>query len=196
VVFCRNVLIYLNPQSLQRFLELLDAWLPPDGYLFLASTESLWQVTDRFGLVRVGDAFVYRSARHSVPADQALPRPSRELGPRPPSVRPSPDLALLLAEGEAALTDGNVGVAVEAFRKACYVDLGNPIPHYHLGFALDAAGRRADATRAYTAARRALQRSDTTGEEAYLEGYSAGALAGFLDRRLGGHPSAFQDMYC
>ncbi|MCU1450274.1 MAG: protein methyltransferase FrzF, partial [Acidimicrobiales bacterium] len=61
VVFCRNVLIYFGRDEVVALLERLSAWLPPGGYLFLGYSESLWQVTDRFLPVRIGDAFIYRS---------------------------------------------------------------------------------------------------------------------------------------
>ena len=60
VVFCRNVLIYFRQEEVVSLLERLARWLPPGGWLFLGYSESLWQVTDRFTLVRLGDAFVYR----------------------------------------------------------------------------------------------------------------------------------------
>jgi chemotaxis protein methyltransferase CheR len=34
--------------------------MPEGAWLFLGFSESLWQVTDRFQLIRIGDSFVYR----------------------------------------------------------------------------------------------------------------------------------------
>ena len=45
------------------FLERLARWLRPGAWLFLGYSESLWQVTDAFDLVRLGDAFAYRRRR-------------------------------------------------------------------------------------------------------------------------------------
>jgi chemotaxis methyl-accepting protein methylase len=60
VVFCRNVLIYFEQREVLAFIEQLARWLAPDAWLFLGYSESLWQVTDRFALVRMGESFVYR----------------------------------------------------------------------------------------------------------------------------------------
>jgi chemotaxis protein methyltransferase CheR len=62
VIFCRNVLIYVSAPDLLAFLDRLMPWMSPDGYLFLGYSESLWQVTDRFRLVSLGDAFAYQPA--------------------------------------------------------------------------------------------------------------------------------------
>jgi chemotaxis protein methyltransferase CheR len=61
-VLCRNVLIYFSHEWIVRFLDRLADWMLPGGWLFLGYSESLWQVTERFELVRVGDAFLYRCA--------------------------------------------------------------------------------------------------------------------------------------
>jgi chemotaxis methyl-accepting protein methylase len=60
VVMCRNVLIYFSPEHARAFLDKLAAAMPPGGYLFLGSAETLWQVTDRFKAVRLGSSFVHR----------------------------------------------------------------------------------------------------------------------------------------
>ncbi|MBV9664952.1 MAG: protein-glutamate O-methyltransferase CheR [Actinobacteria bacterium] len=100
VVFCRNVLIYFRQEDVVAFLERLALWMRPGAWLFLGYSESLWQVTDRFQLVRVGDSFVYRHRDpHERPAQVALdrqpatrnqnrrPRPA----PAPRAPRPRPD---------------------------------------------------------------------------------------------------------
>ncbi|HEX7168430.1 MAG TPA: protein-glutamate O-methyltransferase CheR [Acidimicrobiales bacterium] len=63
VVFCRNVLIYFGHDDVVAFLDRLAAHVPRTAFLFLGYSESLWQVTDRFQLVRLGDAFVYQPDR-------------------------------------------------------------------------------------------------------------------------------------
>jgi chemotaxis protein methyltransferase CheR len=93
VVFCRNVLIYFRHDDVVAFLEGLSRWLPPGGWLFLGYSESLWQVTDRFALVRLGDAFVYRrpesgtgrpGRKRADPSRAAAPEPRRRRVDPPP----------------------------------------------------------------------------------------------------------------
>ncbi|MEV6873002.1 protein-glutamate O-methyltransferase CheR [Amycolatopsis sp. NPDC051128] len=73
VVFCRNVLIYFSPQHSREFLDRLADALPPGAALFVSSAETIWQVTDRFDAVKVGESFVHRVR----PAITAVPRPVR-----------------------------------------------------------------------------------------------------------------------
>jgi chemotaxis methyl-accepting protein methylase len=60
IVFCRNVLIYIRYEDVVTFVERVDDWLAPDGWLFLGYSETLWQLTDRFRVQSVGEAFAYR----------------------------------------------------------------------------------------------------------------------------------------
>jgi chemotaxis protein methyltransferase CheR len=48
VIFCRNVLIYFSNELKKDIVERMANALNPRGYLFLGSTESLNQVSDRF----------------------------------------------------------------------------------------------------------------------------------------------------
>lgn len=187
VVFCRNLLIYLHPTEVVAFLDRLARWMAPDGYLFLGYSESLWQVTDAFKLVRLGGSFAYRPADAVVAPSQ--PPPSRPAAPaaRRRVPRPAdhlPDAATLLAAGEAAMARGDHDAAVVAFRKAAYLEPDHPLPHFQLGFALEAAGHPVAARRAYAAARGAIERGDTVALEAALEGYRVDELVTLLDDKL------------
>jgi chemotaxis methyl-accepting protein methylase len=213
VVFCRNVLIYFGHDDVVAFLDRLRAWLPPTAFLFLGYSESLWQVSDRFQLVRLGEAFAYRPAATTTTATTTMatntappkrltppsPPPKPALAPRRPAppvrpasppVRPAPTpqpgVVELMAEGEAALDRGEHDAAVTAFRKAAYLDPDHPIAHLDLGLALEVAGDAQAAGRAYAAARAALDRCDTAAVEAALEGYQLDGLIRLLDTKLGG----------
>jgi chemotaxis protein methyltransferase CheR len=48
VIFCRNVLIYFSNELKKDIVERMADILNPGGYLFLGSTESINQLTDRF----------------------------------------------------------------------------------------------------------------------------------------------------
>jgi chemotaxis protein methyltransferase CheR len=60
VVFCRNVIIYLSPEHARALLDRIAGALPSAGSLFLGAAETIWQFSDRFKAVPVGDTFVYR----------------------------------------------------------------------------------------------------------------------------------------
>ena len=209
VVFCRNVLIYFGTHDVVAFLDRLSSWLDPDAHLFLGYSESLWQVTDSFHVMRLGDAFVYRPGPRSDPPaavapPAAVPRqPPARQGPRPapttraqasppprtappPAAPPGrdPEAVRLLAAGEAALAAGDHPGAVGAFRKAAFLDPDHPIAHLHLATALELSGDAAAARRAYAVARAAIDRCDPTVIEATLEGYQVQELVGLLDAKI------------
>ena len=60
LVLCRNVTIYFNRETTRGLMERFHRSLDDGGYLFLGHAETLWQITDAFKLVTLGDAFVYR----------------------------------------------------------------------------------------------------------------------------------------
>ena len=208
VVLCRNVLIYFRREEVVGLLDRLSKWMPADAYLFLGYSESLWQVTERFSLVRIGDAFVYRNgpapvsarskparaqrARRVAPAAERRPpkppRPERRREPpRPaPLDERQPTVPELLAEGEQALGGGEYEAAATAFRKAAYLDPDQPVAHLNLALALEAGGDEVAARRAYLAAQSALDRCDTAAVEAALEGYRVDELSRLLELKVGG----------
>jgi chemotaxis protein methyltransferase CheR len=60
LVLCRNVTIYFDRATTRALVGRLHDTLRDGGYLFLGHAETLWQVSDDFHLVTLGDAFVYR----------------------------------------------------------------------------------------------------------------------------------------
>lgn len=48
VIFCRNVLLYFEPQTKARILDRLSDTLAPDGYLIVGTAEMPHQVTNAF----------------------------------------------------------------------------------------------------------------------------------------------------
>lgn len=82
VVFCKHVVIYFRPETVERLVAGLYDALAPGGYLLLGPTESLWSVPHRFTLVDEEGAFCYRKAPAPAPS---LPNrrggaPARERG--------------------------------------------------------------------------------------------------------------------
>ncbi|MDQ2075463.1 protein-glutamate O-methyltransferase CheR [Marinimicrobium sp. ABcell2] len=61
MVFCRNVLIYFNPELKRRILQKLHTALKPGGILFLGSSEGLAGASDLFEMVRCDPGIMYRA---------------------------------------------------------------------------------------------------------------------------------------
>lgn len=68
VIFCRNVAIYFAPATRRSlFLRLADR-LPPEGSLFVGSSESLSELGPRFLPLHHCGTVYYQPMRHAVPA--------------------------------------------------------------------------------------------------------------------------------
>ncbi len=177
VVLCRNVLIYFSAPQLLAVLDRLASCLDPAGYLFLGGSESLWQLSDRFHLTRVGQAYAYRLGQRTVERRQ-VQAPVRAERRRPQTV------ADLLAAGEAAAEAGDFTAGAEHFRRAALTDPDHPIPYFQLGLCLERSGRMDAAHQAMRQARAAFERCDTARLEAMLEGYRPEELMRAVELRL------------
>lgn len=60
VIFCRNVLIYFDPQVKNQVLNALGDRLRKGGYLFVGGSESLGDAGSRFEMIRCSPGIVYR----------------------------------------------------------------------------------------------------------------------------------------
>lgn len=198
VIFCRNVLIYFSPEHARTFLDLVADTLPA-SWLFLGAAETMWQVSDRFDAVRLGGTFAYRQRTAKTRPSAHPPQDAKPStrGPRrvrfpsplaaaPETKRPAPedDVAVtirLTRAGQQASAAGDSPSAVVAFRKCAYLAPHDPMTHLHLGLALESAGDRPSAQRAYAAARHALTASDPAQTEDATEGYTMADLIRLLD---------------
>ena len=89
LVVCRNVTIYFARDTTRDLVGRFHGVLGAGGYLVLGHAETLWQVTDAFTLVTLGDAFAYRK---DVPVVR-VPEPEPEPEPRPRRPLPAPRVA-------------------------------------------------------------------------------------------------------
>lgn len=92
LVVCRNVTIYFARDTMRDLVGRFHGVLSAGGYLLVGHAETLWQVTDAFTLVTLGDAFAYRKdvAASLEPAAEeppAEPEPPRRVVRRAPDVR-------------------------------------------------------------------------------------------------------------
>ncbi len=60
VIFCRNVLIYFDKDTVSRIIDQFHNLLSDDGFLILGATENLYAVTDKFDSLRYGDTIIFK----------------------------------------------------------------------------------------------------------------------------------------
>lgn len=60
VIFCRNVLMYFEPEQARAVVARIVQSLAPGGYLFLGHAETLRGISDRFRLRNTHQTFYYR----------------------------------------------------------------------------------------------------------------------------------------
>lgn len=81
IIFCRNVLIYFNQETIKEIIKRFHQVLSPQGYLFLGPSESLYRLVEGFDLVSTDNAFVYQKSSPET-SSAAKMRPKR-IGPTP-----------------------------------------------------------------------------------------------------------------
>lgn len=184
VVFCRNVLIYLDAEHVDALLRTLKSTMAADGLLFIGAAEVMPPGQNCFDAERRGEAFVFRPAA-AAPATPdgaaafdpiAAPRRASE-----PREEPSPRSAI--AAGEVLAAAGLHAQAVAEFRRAAFLRPEDPVAHVRLALSLEQAGDPQAAMRAFRAARTALRRTGPPAESD-LGGFSGQALQRLIERRL------------
>ncbi|SNB47681.1 CheR family methyltransferase [Geobacter sp. DSM 9736] len=78
IIFCRNVLIYFDLESMRRVVENFAETLHPGGYLFLGHAETLAFLSSRFERHSSGGGFYYRKRGMPQAAEVKERRPVRE----------------------------------------------------------------------------------------------------------------------
>ena len=198
LVVCRNVTIYFDRATTRSLVDSFHGVLAEGGYLLLGHSETLWQVSDDFTLVPVGDAFVYRRSHD---ARRAAPRRRRPVTARRPALPAAPTAAVrtvvpaptaptptptsvpsgaeLLAEARRRIDAGDYSGAAAAAEAAVAVDQLLAPAYVVLGRARTSTGQDADAVGPL---RKAVYLAPSAGDAHFL---LAGALA-----RLGQHAGA------
>ena len=67
LLVCRNVTIYFARETTRQLVHRFHGVMREGAYLVLGHAETLWQVSDAFSLVPVGEAFAYRRESRPVP---------------------------------------------------------------------------------------------------------------------------------
>ena len=178
LIVCRNVTIYFDRDTTARVIGTFHDALAEGGYLLLGHSETLWQVSDAFTLLPIGDAFIYRrthdKARTARPRTRARtpakPRPLRAAVERhdrraaaatdartPPAAvaaagsagaAPTSRAASLLETARAALRAGRYDVAARTAAEAVTADPLVAVAYLVLGDARATLGQDAAAVQA------------------------------------------------
>jgi chemotaxis protein methyltransferase CheR len=183
LVVCRNVTIYFSRETTRSLIGRFHDVIAAGGYLLLGHSETLWQVSDAFTLVPMGDAFLYRrtadvrsrpahvSKSSAVATRLVLPR-------RTPAPAALDHLALDhpalddLAAARAALAAGDYRKAARVAEAATESDPLNPEGYVVLGHARSTLGLD---TQAVGPLRKAVYLDPAAGHAHFL-------LAGALSR--------------
>ena len=67
IIFCRNLLIYLQAEACSQVLDAIDRLLKPGGLLFVGASETGKIVADQYASIRQPFTFAYRKAERSLP---------------------------------------------------------------------------------------------------------------------------------
>ncbi len=87
IIFCRNVIIYFTHETAKFVIEHFFDILNPGGYLFLGHSETLWKMSNKYSLVEIGDAFIYKkSLPRGINGRRFIPDRRMRQGPLPHGV--------------------------------------------------------------------------------------------------------------
>jgi chemotaxis protein methyltransferase CheR len=173
LVVCRNVSIYFSRETTRSLIGGFHDVLAEGGYLLLGHSETLWQVSDAFTLVPMGEAFIYRRTAdvrsRTSRISKATPRAPRQLTRRTTATALTVDN---LAAARTAFTAGDYGESAREAEAATVADPLNAEGYVVLGHARTTLGLD---TQAVDPLRKAVYLDPTAGHAHFL-------LAGALSR--------------
>lgn len=93
IIFCRNLLIYLEPTACTQVFNILDRLLLPNGLLFIGAAEAGKIPSDRFISIRQPLTFAYRKTNSTLfpsPPKKGQPPINPDSSPLPESLNSNP----------------------------------------------------------------------------------------------------------
>jgi chemotaxis protein methyltransferase CheR len=153
IIFCRNVLIYMDPATMARVVDRLYRWLAPEGILYLGYSEAVL-AGDHPGLELIDSSLAaYRRKPLrlcTLPVPVLLPPIPIEpllMVPRASRMAGRPEALDLLAEAADFADKNQPGQASRSLRKSLYLDPSLAVSHYQLGLLELGEGRLEQARR-------------------------------------------------
>jgi len=153
IIFCRNVLIYMDPHTLSRVVDRLQRWLAPDGVLYLGYSEAVL-AGQNAGLELIDSALAaYRRRTFqltTLPIPVLLPpiplEPLRINPVRPAALAGRPEALRLLEEANRFVNSDQPRKANRSLKQSLYLDPSLAVSHYQLGL-LELAEQRLEQAR-------------------------------------------------
>jgi len=123
IIFCRNVLIYFDPQTKSDMLGRMSKRMRPDGYLVLGAAETVIGISEEFKPLR--DARGLYSLQAGAPASAVTPA---SMAPRVTPAAPAPAAAVAPAARAPATTPAVPGLSTPPAKTAVPAAAAAPAP--------------------------------------------------------------------
>lgn len=172
LILCRNVLIYLDTETVERVIHALESSLYPDGTLIFGTADALCGTTQRLARFaepneRPAAAILRRPLGRAPERSATLAEAVLAAGERRYDDALADTGALLALDpldveaafvrGLVLLESGSFVAAADSLRRALYVDPTFGLAAFQLGRAYDGLGDEVAARRCYEQALRALE---------------------------------------
>lgn len=142
IIFCRNVLIYMDQVTLSLVVDRLQRWLAPDGVLYLGYSEAVL-AGQNAGLELIDSALAAYRRRTLQPATAPKPlllppvpfplAPLRMDRVWPPALAGRHEALRLLEEARQFVNSNLPRQASRSLKKSIYLDPTLAVSHYQLG---------------------------------------------------------------
>ncbi len=131
IIFCRNVIIYLNPKSAQKVIRNFYRSLDEGGYLFLGYSESLQGISDEFSLVEIGGCFIHKKSEGAgvIPSKEEV-KPKPELLPE---AAPVEDAQTFYEEAVKYIQKDELDSAIKKIGRALEIKPDHTMANFFLG---------------------------------------------------------------
>lgn len=106
LIICRNVLIYLAPETITRVLQQFAACLLPEGVLMLGASDLVPWPREQLALVQADDATYFRRLPPAAPASPSKPTAPSRPAQRRPTARPAVPIGAVLEHIQPLLAQG------------------------------------------------------------------------------------------
>jgi chemotaxis protein methyltransferase CheR len=205
LILCRNLLIYFASDTVETVLSSLDRSLRPQGVLVLGAADALCATGRKLGMLanqvhavkpptappsvlrrplgRKPDESIEVLLERAVRAADEGRRPEAKAHAREAIAREPANARAHFLAGLVELEAGNTPAAIDALRRALYLDPGSGLAAFKLARAYEVRGDRAAARRAYEQALRMFERDDAR-EERTLDQVDVADVAAACHARI------------